>query len=115
MAISGAGVNSQAGIQLGSNQEWVENEGMRWVRELGILGFMLMIARTVLPLVALYKLQRIREPLLRVRGLILIFLFMPSVFSGQLNPQATVGGGLAIFAGLVPWYAKAGHQIRETT
>lgn len=45
---AGAGVHSQAGIAVGSNSSWLEDEPRRWTAELGILGYVLSLLSVVL-------------------------------------------------------------------
>lgn len=59
----GAGVNSRAGIALGSGANWVEWDTERWVSELGLFGFLLAILRTcvgfIVSLVGLFGWRRL--------------------------------------------------------
>lgn len=78
----GPGVHSQAGIALGSIQDWIEDDSSKFVAELGVLGLGLATARLVLVVVCLVV------PFARPTR----FSLEVSVLMAALGMQQLVGG-----------------------
>lgn len=94
----GMGVRSNAGIALGSSGDWIENDSLRWVAELGLLGYVLALVRSVaavaLTVVAIVRLQRDSVALTLLRFAVVILLTFGAVNETPMNE-----GGFGILLG----------------
>lgn len=104
---AGMGTESNAGIALGSSSGWVENDSLRWVGELGILGWLMSLMRTIVVIsLAAWAIVRLRRSaaaagLFRAGLVVLLGL-------GSINDTPTSEGVFAILLGAVLLSARAG-------
>lgn len=94
----GMGARSNAGIALGSSAVWIENDSLRWVSELGLLGYLLALVRSVaavaLTVVGIVGLQRDSARLTLLRFAVVILLTFGAVNETPMNE-----GGFGILLG----------------
>lgn len=92
---SGIGTRSNAGIALGSSAGWVENDNLRWVAELGVLGYVLALTRVVAAAVLVLSYLRHLRAWAPVLLLSTANLAMTLVI-GSVNEIPTSAGAFAI-------------------
>jgi hypothetical protein len=94
----GMGARSNAGIALGSTAGWIENDSLRWVAELGVLGYLFSLARSVAAIVlaiqTVLRLRRDTAEATLVRGALVVLLALGSVNETPMNE-----GGFGILLG----------------
>jgi len=111
----GVGNHSVAGINLGGTGPWHEIESIRWVTELGVLGWMLAASRILFSLVALfYALSHLRRR--SILGLLVLAALLPVILFGQVTQFPSAQAFTSVCgAFLVLLYATPSIQIQEMT
>lgn len=99
---SGAGQNSQAGIAVGASGPWIENESLRWVSELGILGLGLALVRLF------FGFKLLGECLFRVASLtphryMLGVASVVVLLQGTISQNPSAQGAFSILVALFLW------------
>jgi O-antigen ligase len=94
----GMGTRSNAGIALGSPAGWIENDSLRWIAELGVLGFCLAVLRVlaviVIVAIAIVRVRRDGPALTMLRAALVVLLVL-----GSINDTPTSEGGFGILLG----------------
>lgn len=104
----GMGSRSNAGIALGSTAGWIENDSLRWLAELGILGYVGSLLRSAaalaLALVTVVRLGResVSVTLLRI-GLVVLLA------TGSINETPMNEGAFGILLGALVISSATGH------
>ena len=97
---AGAGGHSAFGINLGSGQTWIEDDSVRWVAELGLLGFLLALARlTAAGVLIVWLITHLNTA--GVERATLIAVLAPILLYGSITSLPTSQGTFAIVASLL--------------
>lgn len=101
-SLLGAGVGgaSIVGIALGSGQQWVEIESMRWVSELGLLGLLLAVVRFTAG-VALLVWTFLRGARINAISVALVAVTSPTLLVGTLGQNPSYQGFFGIALSLL--------------
>ena len=96
----GIGSHSQAGIALGSANDWIEIETIRWVTELGVLGFTFAIVLTgVVVLIGLRTFLRLRVASLQ--HTLVVATSLPVFIAGQITQSPSSQAAAAVLIALL--------------
>ena len=107
---AGAGHNSQAGIAVGSQGPWIENESLRWVSELGAFGLLLALVRifcAVMLLIGCFLRATVISP---QRFMIALGLAVV-LFQGTITQNPSSQGAFSIMLAL---FFASGGRIGDT-
>lgn len=109
---AGAGTNSQAGMALGADGPWIENESLRWVTELGVLGLALALFRlgcAVRVLCAcIFKSSKL-SPFRFMLGVALSIVLV----QGTITQNPSSQGAFSILLALFLWGGDASCDTKE--
>lgn len=106
---SGFGTHSNAGILVGSGSAWVEDDGFRWVAELGFFGYGLVLLRLVVALAcAWFTFEAIsaRAPASAVLARLACACLAETSLIGSVNENPTLEAAFGISAALVLAYRE---------
>ncbi len=97
---SGPGSHSQIGIALGSRASWVEIDSIKWVKELGVVGFALAVGRLLWVSKALIQLLFSPRNHYLLKYLICAVL-LPIIVSGSITQFPSSQAAVSICIGLL--------------
>lgn len=91
----GFGTHSSIGIALGSGLGWIESDNMRWVAELGLVGYMAAISRLAIGIgLAIWLVMRSRR--IPMSAFVFGAVIVVALIAGPLTTQPSTQGQFAI-------------------
>jgi hypothetical protein len=99
---AGAGHNSQAGMAVGAGGPWIENESLRWVSELGVLGLVVAIVRLCVGLKVLGECL-LKSNSLTPRRFMLGVALVIVLLQGTITQNPSAQGAFSILVALFLW------------
>lgn len=107
---NGPGAHSHSGAVMGSQLQWIENESVRWVMELGLIGLVLGCTRLVLGvLVAIKMVRKFRRSLPSVMYSICLAI---TLFQGSITQNPSSQGAFSIV--LLLWWMESQRKAGES-